>query len=164
MHHPPRNNNPTPTKRAHHNAPIHSRDRTVCRQVVVCDSSCDLFNDERNKYLYDGEGRICAVFNGATGTQYIYDAEGKRVAKGSINVRSCDTSSNGFTPTSSYIVGQSGEQVTETDASVHGCIPMHTQMEDYWLPMQTTIRECIFNSRIVWAHAGLKRSLTEHWK
>jgi YD repeat-containing protein len=39
-------------------------------------------NDGVNQYLYDAEGRVCAVFSGLGGyTQYIYDAEGNRVAK-----------------------------------------------------------------------------------
>jgi RHS repeat-associated protein len=46
--------------------------------------------------------------------QYIYDAEGRRVAKGTIATFSCDNSSNGFTPTNSYALGLGGEQVTET--------------------------------------------------
>ena len=42
-----------------------------------------------NQYLYDGEGRVCAVLNGAVPgipimKGYLYDAEGNRVAKGSI--------------------------------------------------------------------------------
>jgi RHS repeat-associated protein len=71
-----------------------------------------------NQYLYDAEGRVCAVGNapmsgGVFMTQYIYDAEGRRVAKGTINKLSCDTSKNGFVQTNSYILGQSGEQITE---------------------------------------------------
>ena len=70
------------------------------------------------------EGRICAV-GGPTGmgsyrmVQYIYDAEGTRVAKGNITNWSagCDTTQNGFTPTNSYVLGLSNEQVTETDGN-----------------------------------------------
>jgi hypothetical protein len=49
--------------------------------------------------------------------QYLYDAEGHRVAKGTISAWSCDTSSNGFIQTASYILGPSGEQVTEMDGN-----------------------------------------------
>ena len=71
-----------------------------------------------NQYLYDAEGRVCAVGNapmsgGVFMTQYIYDAEGRRVAKGTINKLSCDTTKNGFVQTNSYVLGQSGEQITE---------------------------------------------------
>jgi RHS repeat-associated protein len=77
-------------------------------------------NDGINQYLYDGEGRICAVMsepipNNPTMMQYIYDAEGARVAKGMIATWSCDTATNGFTPTASYVLGLSNEQLTETD-------------------------------------------------
>jgi RHS repeat-associated protein len=70
-----------------------------------------------NSYLYDGEGRICAMQQSIDGTttmtQYIYDAEGHRVAKGSINSWSCDTTSNGFSVTTVYVLDQSGNQMTE---------------------------------------------------
>ena len=54
---------------------------------------------------------------GATMVQYIYNADGVRVAKGSISSWSCDVRSNGFTATNSYAIGPSGEQITETDGS-----------------------------------------------
>jgi len=84
------------------------------------DPSGDVTNDGINQYLYDGEGRICAVMsepipNNPTMMQYIYDAEGARVAKGMIATWSCDTATNGFTPTASYVLGLSNEQLTETD-------------------------------------------------
>jgi len=71
-----------------------------------------------NQYLYDGEGRVCAVANTAVSglpmmTQYIYDAEGHRVAKGSITSFSCDSTSNGFTATTVYVLGPGGEQLSE---------------------------------------------------
>lgn len=46
----------------------------------------------------------------------IYDADGNRVAKGSIMAFSCDTSSNGFGATGSdnlYILSPGGQQLTE---------------------------------------------------
>jgi hypothetical protein len=55
-----------------------------------------------------------------TATGYLYDAEGARVAKGTLSQFTCDTVStdstcNGFTPTEFYVLGPSGEQLTETD-------------------------------------------------
>jgi len=94
-------------------------------------------------YLYDGEGRICAVasypFGSNTGmavmTGYIYDAEGTRVSKGTITTMSCDPSANGYTPTNDYILGPSGEQAAEmgvggaTDGSTtSGLIWQHTNI------------------------------------
>jgi len=63
--------------------------------------------------------RLCAEKSLTTGaiTGYIYDAEGNRVAKGTLTSFSCDLTQNGFTTTTQYIVGQSGEQVTAVDGS-----------------------------------------------
>jgi RHS repeat-associated protein len=90
------------------------------------DTSGNITNDGINQYLYDGEGRICAVRQQSIDgivmmTQYLYDAEGTRVAKGVISTWSCDTTintttglpNNGFTPQSAYVLGPHGEQLTE---------------------------------------------------
>jgi hypothetical protein len=78
--------------------------------------------DGVNQYLYDAEGRVCAVLStpfsgGAVMTQYLYDADGNRVAKGMISAWSCDVTTNGFTETNGYVLGPNGEQVTEVDGS-----------------------------------------------
>lgn len=49
-------------------------------------------------------------------TGYIYDADGNRVAKGSITSMSCDPSTNGFTTESDYVRDQAGNQLTELTA------------------------------------------------
>jgi RHS repeat-associated protein len=79
------------------------------------DGAGDVIYDGANGYLYDAEGRICAVTNGDGWTGYLYDAAGNRVAKGNITNPNgtCDITSNGFTPTAGYVVGPSGEQLTE---------------------------------------------------
>lgn len=74
------------------------------------------------RYAYDGEGRLCTVQNalGAGATGYLYDAEGRRVAKGTITASanpasqppSCDLATNSFTPIQPYVLGQSGEPLT----------------------------------------------------
>lgn len=85
--------------------------------------------DHDNSYLYDGEGHVCAVRNGlGLMTQYIYDADGTRVAKGSISSWSCDTSSNGFQASSSYVLGSGGEQVTEMNVSAGQSTWAHTNV------------------------------------
>jgi len=81
-----------------------------------------------NQYLYDGEGRICAVASSQvpgklTLTGYLYDAEGNRVAKGTISSWSCDPSANGFTPVNEYVIGPSGEQMTEWGADPNTAAP-----------------------------------------
>jgi len=49
--------------------------------------------------------------------EHLYDAEGRRVAKGTIQLvngqLSCDTTHNGFTVTASYILSPGGQQLTE---------------------------------------------------
>jgi RHS repeat-associated protein len=67
--------------------------------------------------LYDAEGRICEIFSPSTGwIAYVYDAAGNRVAKGTATVGwSCDISTNGFTQSTEYVVGASGDQLTEMD-------------------------------------------------
>jgi len=86
------------------------------------DAAGNILSDGTNGYTYDGEGRLCAVAvpqytGGVILTQYIYDAEGTRVAKGgNTNLNAgCDTSGPTFTLTNTYIIGPSGEQLTETD-------------------------------------------------
>ncbi len=79
--------------------------------------------DGANWYAYDGEGRICAVQSapysgGVSAYAYIYDAEGRRVGKGTIaaspigQAPSCNMTSNQFHVTESYVLGQGGEQLT----------------------------------------------------
>jgi RHS repeat-associated protein len=81
------------------------------------DAAGNIISDGVNGYVYDGEGRICAMYDRTFGgmTQYIYDAEGTRVAKGTISAWTCDTTQNGFALTNTYVIGPSGEQITETD-------------------------------------------------
>jgi RHS repeat-associated protein len=81
-----------------------------------------------NTYLYDGEGRICAVSSTpvpgfTTMTGYVYDAEGNRVAKGTITSMSCDPSVNGLMTANNetdYVLGPGGEQVTELAQDANG--------------------------------------------
>jgi RHS repeat-associated protein len=87
-------------------------------QAAGYDVAGDVTNDGVNQYLYDAEGRICAVANTpvagmTTMTGYIYDAGGQRVSKGTVFVMSCDPAISGFKPTNDYILGPSGAQMTE---------------------------------------------------
>ncbi len=83
------------------------------------DNAGDVTDDGKNQYLYDAEGRLCAVYDGMYGgmTGYLYDAAGNRVAKGTLNWLSCDMGNNGFKLTNQYILGQGGEQVSEMTVS-----------------------------------------------
>ncbi len=74
--------------------------------------------DPLNHYLYDAEGRLCAVRSAKIGNAmigYLYDADGIRVAKGSISSMSCDPTINHFVTISDYIIGPANEQLTEMD-------------------------------------------------
>ena len=82
----------------------------------------NVVNDNLNQYLYDAEGRICAVSStpmpGDTRMiGYLYNAEGVRVAKGSITTLSCNLSINNFQLTESYVLGQGGEELTMLDGN-----------------------------------------------
>jgi len=67
-------------------------------------ASGNLLNDQIHTYTYDAENRI-ATLNGEP--EYIYDAEGRRVAK---------TNSSGVA-TAVYVLGLGGEQVSELNGS-----------------------------------------------
>jgi hypothetical protein len=103
---------------------------------VSYDASGDVLNDGVNQYLYDAEGRIstprtktcpwgpriCAVAStpipGMTVMiGYLHDADGTRVAKGTITSMSCDPTANGFQTINDYVLGLGGEQVTEMGMS-----------------------------------------------
>ena len=107
---------------------------------VSYDASGDVLNDGVNQYLYDAEGRICAVAStpipGMTVmTGYLYDAGGTRVAKGSIQKWSCDPAASGFQTINDYVLGLGGEQVTEmgmgsatTGSTMSGLAWQHTNV------------------------------------
>ena len=93
-------------------------------------------NGDGFSYLYDAEGRICAVQNPPLDgfpqmMGYVYDAEGRRVAKGTITSWSCDPSTNGFASTGSetdYLLDQSGNQVTEMTGASGNMTWVHTNV------------------------------------
>jgi RHS repeat-associated protein len=91
------------------------------------DASGNVLNDGMNQYAYDAEGRLCAVENltAHTTTQYLYDASGLRVGKGTFTGTfpakntSCAApgAAAGFTLTNLYLLNASGDQVTELNTS-----------------------------------------------
>lgn len=86
------------------------------------DTAGNVAYDGNNYYAYDGEGRICAMQSslyggGYSAYAYIYDAEGRRVAKGTITpidpkTQPLTCSMQGFQLTESYTLGAGGEQLT----------------------------------------------------
>jgi RHS repeat-associated protein len=91
---------------------------------ITVDAAGNVIADPLNKYLYDGEGRLCAVETILTGaaTQYSYDASGGRVAKWKMSTWPgsgvCPLpSTSGATLTNEYLLDQGGDQVTELNTS-----------------------------------------------
>ncbi len=77
------------------------------------DAAGSIKNDGTNQYLLDAEGRICVVYNGTTYMGYLYNAEGARVAKGTVSgISSCPGSSGFGTLSNQYLLGRGGEEVT----------------------------------------------------
>lgn len=80
------------------------------------DAAGDVLLDGVNNYLYDGEGRICAVeenYSPFAKYGYLYDGNGDRIAKGTLTSFSCNLSTNGFTLNSAQLRGADGEQISE---------------------------------------------------
>ncbi len=78
------------------------------------DNAGNVTFDGNNSYAYDAEERLCAVESTLTGgpsyTGYLYDGDGNRIAKGSINGLNCNLSNNGFTLQSSYVRNAGGQE------------------------------------------------------
>ena len=91
----------------------------------VYDSAGDVMNDSVNLYLYDAEGRVCAVYNGSTITGYLYNAFGQRVATGSLSSFACNT---GFTPNTEEAYGQDGEELMGASANGGSLSWQHTNV------------------------------------
>ncbi|WP_263418066.1 RHS repeat-associated core domain-containing protein [Terriglobus albidus] len=80
------------------------------------DSAGNLTSDGQNSMLYDQEGRLCAVSGPGGNIGYLYDAQGQRVAKGTITSLSCNPSQNGFTMTEEIITTAGGAQTVRFDS------------------------------------------------
>jgi hypothetical protein len=60
---------------------------------------------------------------------YLYNAEGHRVAKGSLTSFTCNLATNGFTAMTESVLGQSGEQLTELARDENGTMTwQHTNV------------------------------------
>jgi RHS repeat-associated protein len=89
---------------------------------VGYDAAGDVTQDNQNQYLYDGEGRVCAVKSLTFGTMtgYVYGADGTRVSTGTITAwGSCDPSLNGYQTVNDSIQGPGG-QLTEAGVDGNG--------------------------------------------
>ena len=115
-------NNPTPASWANYGTNNRFTTTSQAPGGAGYDAAGNVTYDGVNKYFYDTYGRICAVSQnipvlGTTVmTGYLYDAEGRRIAKGTItNWGSCDPAVNGFQVMTEhdYILDLGGEQFTE---------------------------------------------------
>ena len=101
---------------------------------VSTDAAGDVTNDGKNQYLYNANGQICAVewsYNGMTVmTGYIYDADGQRVAKGTISSMSCDPALSHFTTQTDYVRDQSGNPLSEFTLGSNGAPVL--QLTNVW--------------------------------
>jgi RHS repeat-associated protein len=95
---------------------------------LLYDAAGDVTSDSStgNQYVYDAEGRICAFetpsgLGGNIMMGYLYDADGSRVAKGTITTMTCDPATNGFAMTGNntgtYVLGQGGQELTQLSGS-----------------------------------------------
>lgn len=90
---------------------------------VGYDASGNVTQDNQSQYLYDGDGRVCAVKNLLFGTMtgYVYGADGTRVSTGTITTwGSCDPTVNGYQAQKDSISGPAGGQLTETGLDSNG--------------------------------------------
>ena len=92
---------------------------------VSYDPSGSVTFDGTNQIAYDADGNVCAVWNANSGaswvTQYLYDAEGRRTAKGHSQANpmtlACTDGGSDFVVTASYGLGLSGELISEFDGN-----------------------------------------------
>jgi hypothetical protein len=97
-----------------------------------------------------------------------YDADGIRVTKGTISTMSCNLATNGFQPTNDYILGPSGEQLTEMQMDSNNTMAwQHSNVfaAGKLMPPTTAASQrveshsavCTFTSTIRWARAACRQ-------
>ena len=96
--------------------------------TVSYDGAGNVKNDGNNSYLYDAEGRICALRGPLGMTGYQYDAAGNRVGRGTITSMSCDVTQNGYQPASDYVLDLGGGQMTEVSVGNGQSTWQHTNV------------------------------------
>ena len=113
------NNNPPKTSWADYTASNTNRMDSTSNntgQINGYDSAGNETADGLNSYLYDAEGRICAVGTSSRApiAGYIYDADGNRVGKFTPSTFSCASPS---AVTAGMVLGFGGEQLSEITGS-----------------------------------------------
>lgn len=117
---------------------------------MTYDSAGSITYDGANSYLYDTEGRVCAVSHplvsgGNSITEYVYDAEGTRVAKGTVpsgilSANLCNPTYSTFSVISSYVVGGGGEDLTEMGPNYVWVIATSSLLANSSLPTPPSTR------------------------
>jgi RHS repeat-associated protein len=113
------NNNPPKTSWADYTTSNTNRMDSTSNntgQINGYDTSGNETTDGLNSYLYDAEGRICAVGTSSRApiAGYIYDADGDRVGKFTPSTFSCASPS---VVTAGMVLGFEGEQLSEVTGS-----------------------------------------------
>ena len=124
------------THTIHQAASYNPANHITASSIAVYDLAGNVTYDTENDYLYDPEGRLCAVYSlvTSTWTQYIYDAEGLRVGKGTLSPSTTPTScpapiaANNYAPTNEYLLDLGGQQVTELTVSGSTVTPLHSNL------------------------------------
>jgi YD repeat-containing protein len=130
--------NPTPQITAVYNAAnnqIQSVTGTTAASFVY-DASGNTLYDGVNHYWYDAEGQLCAVQRSIGGaiTEYVYDAEGARILKGTLSVApstytsTCAPPPAELTVTNRYLVDLGGQQVTELTGRLASPVWAHSNV------------------------------------
>ena len=129
------------------------------------DAAGNVLNDGLNTYLYDGEGRLCAVKNRPCYLHTVRlrrrrNARGQRNSLDDARSRSHlrrAHAANGYTPSALYLLDQGGDQVTELNTKTgqwHGSTPT------FWLAgisTPPTIRSaCTSKSPIRWVRGAFR--------
>ena len=108
---------------------VYSTNNQVTNNLYVYDAAGNVTYDGSNWYAFNSDGQLCAVQTSASGSlmayAYVYDAEGRRVAKGTIATSStplsasiCNVATNtSFSLTESYELGEDGEELTTLNQS-----------------------------------------------
>lgn len=127
------------------------------------DDAGNVKQDPLNAYLYDGEGRLCAVRNSNQSVyQYVYDAEGRRTAKATLTAwpTSCldPSSMQGFSAQALYLRDSAGTQTTELSGSEAW---VHTNFFGGAAPMVTYSSSSSSVAFHVTDHLGSRRALLD---
>ncbi len=130
----------------------------------------NITSDGNSAYLYDEEGRVCAMQGPTVGgitplpVGYIYDAEGNRTAKGTHTTLTCSVSD--LTLTNVYLLGPDGKTITELDGSgswLHTDVSAGDQMATYDADgLHFRLADWLGTQRVQTDYAGVVENKYQH--